>query len=260
MPSEQRHLISEDSHGFRTSLQDFKNLFIGGEARFLLACLSKGFNPSFICVGKSNFEFVMVYKSIKQNEDLLGVATTSSQAIHLLNNSKAGFVFIHERLETQQYADLIEYISQSSPTTKSFVLVESLSWLGKFNDIDADVIVADQDIFLPVNPLLQGVMAMVADVEYRSPSVVDSFGQISQAANNCSPHRIRLSLRDQQLLEAYALGLSNREVAEQLNLSVRTVQTYSGNLLSRLGVNNRRKAIMAIARMGVTVVPRFFVN
>ena len=107
---------------------------------------------------------------------------------------------------------------------------------------------------------MQGVMAMVADVEYRSPSVVDSFGQISQAANNCPPHRIKLSLRDQQLLEAYALGLSNREVAEQLNLSVRTVQTYSGNLLSRLGVNNRRKAIMAIARMGVTVVPRFFVN
>ena len=140
------------------------------------------------------------------------------------------------------------------------MLVESLSWLGKFNDIDADVIVADQDIFLPVNPLLQGAMAMVADVEYRSPSVVDSFGQISQAANKCSTHRIKLSSRDQQLLEAYVLGLSNREVAEQLNLSVRTVQTYSGNLLSRLGVNNRRKAIMAIARMGVTVVPRFFVN
>jgi DNA-binding NarL/FixJ family response regulator len=103
-------------------------------------------------------------------------------------------------------------------------------------------------------------MAMVADVEYRSPSVVDSFGQIYKAANNCSTHRIKLSLRDQQLLEAYVLGLSNREVAEQLNLSVRTVQTYSGNLLSRLGVNNRRKAIMAIARMGVTVVPRFFAN
>jgi DNA-binding NarL/FixJ family response regulator len=73
-----------------------------------------------------------------------------------------------------------------------------------------------------------------------------------------SSRRITLGLRDQQLLEAYVLGLSNREIAEQLNLSVRSVQTYSGNLLSRLGVNNRQKALLSIAKMGISVVPKFF--
>jgi DNA-binding NarL/FixJ family response regulator len=239
-------------------LQDFKKLFIAGERRFLLACLSKGFDPSFICVGKSNLEFAIVYKAIKRARDFLGAATSSSQAIELLKQSQPGFVFIHERGEVQQYSNLIEYISQSCPAIKSFVLVDSLELLESLDDIDADVIVADQDIFLPVNPLAQGLMAMIAGIAYRSPSVVSSLDPCSLTIGHASSLRTKLGLRDQQLLEAYVLGLSNREVAEKLNLSVRTVQTYSGNLLARLGVNNRQKALLAVAKMGISVVPRYF--
>ena len=239
-------------------MQDFKKLFIAGERRFLLACLSKGFYPSFICVGKSNLEFAIVCKAIKRARDFLGAATSSSQAIELLKQSQPGFVFIHERGEVQQYSSLIEYISQSCPAIKSFVLVDSLELLESLDDIDADVIVADQDIFLPVNPLAQGLMAMIAGIAYRSPSVVSSLDPYSLTIGHASSLRTKLGLRDQQLLEAYVLGLSNREVAEKLNLSVRTVQTYSGNLLARLGVNNRQKALLAVAKMGISVVPRYF--
>ena len=58
MNRKQHPLVSEDNNGARVPLEDFKKLFIIGEARFLLACLSREFDPSFIVVGKSNFEFV----------------------------------------------------------------------------------------------------------------------------------------------------------------------------------------------------------
>jgi len=99
---------------------------------------------------------------------------------------------------------------------------------------------------------------MVAGTTYRSPSVENYLKQISLPNDQPSSSRIVLGLRDQQLLEAYILGLSNREVAEQLNLSVRSIQTYSGQLLARLGVNNRQKALMHIAKMGISVIPKFF--
>ena len=120
-----------------------------------------------------------------------------------------------------------------------------------------DIIVADADIFLPNNPLVQGLMAMVAGTTYRSPSVENYLHQTSQSIDQSASTRIVLSLREQQLLEAYVLGLSNREVAEQLNLSVRSVQTYSGQLLARLGVNNRQKALIQIAKMGISVTTKF---
>jgi DNA-binding NarL/FixJ family response regulator len=101
-------------------------------------------------------------------------------------------------------------------------------------------------------------MAMIAGTTYRSPSVTRYINEHSLPVEQISSRHISLSLRDQQLLEAYVLGMSNREVAERLNLSVRTVQTYSGQLLARLGVNNRQKALLRIAQLGISVIPRFF--
>lgn len=112
---------------------------------------------------------------------------------------------------------------------------------------------ADMDILLPVNPLLQALMALIAGATYRSPSVVSYLDNSMDAVDSPSPDRILLGLRDHQLLEAYVLGLSNREVAQRLNLSVRTVQTYSGNLLQRLGVNNRQKAIRRAIELGFSM-------
>jgi len=48
MNRKQPSLVSEDNNGARVPLEDFKKLFIIGEARFLLACLSREFDPSFI--------------------------------------------------------------------------------------------------------------------------------------------------------------------------------------------------------------------
>jgi DNA-binding NarL/FixJ family response regulator len=254
-----RHFPASDgAHETGAALQSFNKLFMGGEARFLMACLSRDFNPSFIYVGTSNMEFALAYKSIKVTSDFLGAAASSAQAIELLKSNNPGFVFIHERDDLPQYSELLEYISQAPQAVKSFVLIDSLELLAKLAKIDADVIVADRDIFLPVNPLAQGLMAMVAGTTYRSPSIASCLNTFSPTIDPQSSRRITLGLRDQQLLEAYVLGLSNREIAEQLNLSVRSVQTYSGNLLSRLGVNNRQKALLSIAKMGISVVPKFF--
>lgn len=258
MYRENLSLFSNDSDGARVPLEDFKKLFIVAEARFLFACLSREFDPSFIYVGKSNLEFALAYKAIKVIRDFRGAAKTSSQAIDLAGKVKPGFVLIHEKGDQLEYADLVQYISQSCPKTRSYILIDSLKVLENYAKIDPDVIVADADIFLPNNPLLQGLMAMVAGTTYRSPSVENYLKQISLPNDQPSSSRIVLGLRDQQLLEAYILGLSNREVAEQLNLSVRSIQTYSGQLLARLGVNNRQKALMHIAKMGISVIPKFF--
>jgi DNA-binding NarL/FixJ family response regulator len=239
-------------------LHTFYKLFVSGEARFLLACLSRNFNPSFIYVGTSNLEYMLTYKAIKVHSDFLGAASSTAHAIALLQANQPGFVFIHERGAVPTYAELLDHLSQSPQFVKSFVFIDSVEVLDKFPRFDADVIVADRDLFLPVNPFAQGLMALIAGTTYRSPSIAEYFQKSSCKIDRQSTRHLVLGLRDQQLLEAYVLGLSNREIADQLNLSVRTVQTYSGNLLARLGVNNRQKALLSIAKMGISVVPRFF--
>jgi DNA-binding NarL/FixJ family response regulator len=253
-------LTCEDSANSCYCLDEFKNLFVIGEARFLLACLAKGFNPSFIIVCQSNIEIAMAFKSIRRTGDFLGAARSSSQAVDLLKKVKPGFIFIRERAGEGQYAHLAKYASQLSSPIRVFVLVDSLASVEGYDANDVDVFMADCDIFLPVNPLAQGLMAMIAGTAYRSPSVVNYINKLSIPVEPLSSRRICLSLRDQQLLEAYVLGLSNREVAEALNLSVHTIRAYSGQLLARLGVNNRQKALLRVAQMGISVIPKFFRN
>ena len=62
-----------------------------------------------------------------------------------------------------------------------------------------------------------------------------------------------LSMREREVLALIALGMSNREVAAELYLSVDTVKTYVRRLYSKLGVRNRTQA--ALKASGYDVQP-----
>ena len=243
-----------------TSAPHMQRAFVGGESRFLYACLSKGFDPSIVIISASRLVAVTAYKALKRQSDFRGYAKTSSEAIDLVSRSRPGIVCIVESEAQPLYGDVIEFIARSCPLTSSILILGNVKSLNHVSVSQADAIVADEDIFLPVNPLFQGLMALIAGTVYRSPSIVRHLADSPAATDSPPPDRIILSLRDQQLLEAYVLGLSNREVAEHLNLSVRTVQTYSGQLLQRLGVNNRQKAILRAIEIGISFVPKYFKN
>ena len=51
--------------------------------------------------------------------------------------------------------------------------------------------------------------------------------------------RLGITSRELDVLTAVTAGRSNAEVAEQLFLSVRTVETHVANLLAKAGVGNR---------------------
>jgi two-component system response regulator DevR len=51
-----------------------------------------------------------------------------------------------------------------------------------------------------------------------------------------------ISAREEEVLAQLAEGLTDREIAERLGISPRTVETHVGSLLSKLGVKNRAQA------------------
>lgn len=62
-----------------------------------------------------------------------------------------------------------------------------------------------------------------------------------------------LSIREREVLALVALGMSNREVAAELYLSVDTVKTYVKRLYTKMGVRNRTQA--ALRASGYDVQP-----
>lgn len=58
----------------------------------------------------------------------------------------------------------------------------------------------------------------------------------------------RLNHREKQVLECAAQGMTNRDIAEVLNLQVRTVKNYMSRVLQKLQARNRIAAIAALKR------------
>jgi DNA-binding NarL/FixJ family response regulator len=60
----------------------------------------------------------------------------------------------------------------------------------------------------------------------------------------------RLTDYERTILELIADGLTNRQIAEQLNLAEKTVKNYVSNLLAKMGVERRTQAAVYAARLG----------
>jgi len=66
----------------------------------------------------------------------------------------------------------------------------------------------------------------------------------------------KLSERELEVLQRAADGLTNREIAERLFISEKTVKNHISNIFSKLNVNDRTQAILYALRQGlVSVAP-----
>jgi two-component system, NarL family, response regulator DevR len=59
----------------------------------------------------------------------------------------------------------------------------------------------------------------------------------------------RLSAQERTILELIADGLTNRQIAQELNLAEKTVKNYVSNLLAKMGMERRTQAAVYAARL-----------
>ena len=64
-----------------------------------------------------------------------------------------------------------------------------------------------------------------------------------------------LSEREMQVLDLVAQGLSNREIARALSLSISTVKVHTHNIYSKLDVHSRTQAVAKARALGVLPSP-----
>ncbi len=61
----------------------------------------------------------------------------------------------------------------------------------------------------------------------------------------------QITPREKEVLQALAEGLSNKEIAAKLHVSVDTERTHMMNILNKLGVHSRLQALLFAARHGL---------
>lgn len=74
--------------------------------------------------------------------------------------------------------------------------------------------------------------------------------QIGGRAGGCPAQTIALSEREREVLVRVAWGFSNKEIANELGLSVKTVETYKVRLGDKLGLHSRSEIVQYALRQG----------
>jgi DNA-binding NarL/FixJ family response regulator len=64
----------------------------------------------------------------------------------------------------------------------------------------------------------------------------------------------RLTPREREVLQALAAGLSDYEIAHQLYVSHETVRSHMVNVLHKLGVDSRLKALVFAVKHGLVTI------
>jgi LuxR family maltose regulon positive regulatory protein len=60
-----------------------------------------------------------------------------------------------------------------------------------------------------------------------------------------------LSARELEVLELISGGLTNREIASRLFISLNTVKAHTRNIYGKLGVHNRTQAVARARALGI---------
>jgi DNA-binding NarL/FixJ family response regulator len=62
--------------------------------------------------------------------------------------------------------------------------------------------------------------------------------------------RLRLSPQQERVLRLHAHGMADKEIADRLGLSLRTVRAHMHSAMARLGARTRGQAVLTAVRAG----------
>ncbi|MDH6109286.1 DNA-binding NarL/FixJ family response regulator [Kitasatospora sp. MAP12-15] len=109
---------------------------------------------------------------------------------------------------------------------------------------------------LPVRQIAQAVRVVAAGEAILFPAALRRMVAARPLGSAEALPRAALTGREEEVLRLMATGLSNPEIAQSLAVSLETVKTHVGNVLTKLGAQNRTHAVVIAYESGLVVPGR----
>ena len=101
--------------------------------------------------------------------------------------------------------------------------------------------------------VLLAIRAALAGGSFLSPpisrAVINDYVRRAEARGRDSKLD-QLTSREREVLQLLAEGLPNREIAQQLDISVKTVESYRSSMMNKLGLSNKTELVRFALRQG----------
>jgi two-component system, NarL family, invasion response regulator UvrY len=179
----------------------------------------------------------------------IGEASSGRDTLEQLRAREWDLVLLDINMPDQNGLDILRHIQTDHPKVRVLVL----SGLPE-KQYAVAVLRAGASGYLPKDSapeeLIKAVHVVLAGRRYVSPDVAELL-VAGMDKNPGSPQHERLSTREFQVLNKLAAGSAVSEIAQELNLSVKTVSTYRSRILEKMGLKTNADLTSYALRHGL---------
>jgi two-component system response regulator NreC len=192
---------------------------------------------------------------VQPDMEVVGEAANGVEAVREALASRPDVVLMDVAMSGEGGLEATRRIKQRAPEIKVLVLsmYDDESYLRRALEAGASGYAlkraADTD-------LLSAIRAVARDEVYLHPAltrvlVTDLLGHDPSTRGGARRDEPHLSEREVEVLRLVALGHTNQEIADSLYLSVKTVESYKGRLMEKLGLRGRAALVRYAVEAGL---------
>ena len=185
--------------------------------------------------------------------DLVGEACDGEEAVKLATELKPDLVVMDIVMPKLNGVEATKIIKQQSPSTALLILTA-------YSDIHyiVGLLEAGACGYLLKNArgneLIKAIRAVRAGESVLDPEVTRKLVQrlvsLGGGRSEADASSIQLTPRETEILRLAAAGMSNKELAEKLSVSLRTIKAHLTNIFNKMGCSCRTDAIVKGLRQG----------
>ncbi|MDJ1485720.1 response regulator transcription factor [Cytophagaceae bacterium YF14B1] len=196
-------------------------------------------------------EGIASFLSQEPDIEVVGSCQDGAQVWSALQESSIDIVLLDINMGKESGLDICKHIVEEFPKTKvlSISMYSEESFIRKmFKNGASGYLLKNTGR----EELLKAIRTIFGGNTYQSAEVMEIVlkGMNRQKQQEGNIYNVRFSRREKEVLDLIAKGLTTKDIAKQLFISEKTVETHRSNLLAKLNVHNVASLIKVAVQYG----------
>lgn len=172
--------------------------------------------------------------------NIIGSVSSGEEAINFCNEKKPDIILMDILMKGMTGLEATKWIKDQHKDIKVVVVSSEVT-----EELIKKAMAVKANGYIPKNEdkdsIIEAIRTVMDNKPYYSQEITDIVFQSyfkEQAGVKEKKKSTELTPREEEVLERIALGLSNAEIADDLFISVKTVETHKSNIMSKLNLKN----------------------
>jgi DNA-binding NarL/FixJ family response regulator len=198
------------------------------------------------------------YVELQPDMQVIAEGGNGFEAVSLTSSTQPDVILMDLLMPGLDGVEATRKIMQNHPQTRILILTSFGDDRQIFPAIRAGALgyllkdIQPQDLIKAIRDVMQGKPQLHPDIVRRlMTAVTEKDEKPVNIQHHLSSELQQLTEREREVLEQIARGLSNREIAEKMFISEKTVKTHVSNVLDKLGMEDRTRAAIWALKHGL---------